>query len=251
MAMPSPIEAFEGNLADAHFLVELAEALDNFRVRRARTELRERAGDLIGARQADYGEIDCIESQDFFLILKPGTEWRREALQDRRPLLRQAVVAGAAAFETFLADRVTLKVRSIMTNRGTFPPRLREVPMTVGRWREIEDFKIQWRKITDIVVGPHIREQSSTAPSQVGQLLSMVNVDKPLSKVDVQRKKAGGTTEDQLKRLTARRNLIAHEADRKGRGRATITEAEVRTMLDNINDVARAIDTLVQEAPPH
>lgn len=242
----TPWEAFELNMDDAHLLVDLAEALDTFRVRRMRRELRERVGAAIGLPKTRWDDIDCIESEAFFLLLKPDSGWERTHLQDRSPLLRQAVVAGAAAFETYMADKVEGCVREIMRGHEDFPSRLGGIEMTTEQWRSIQmDYQYRWRGITEVVIKPHLREVASCAPSKVGLLLSMVGFDKWAQRVDNQRKLAPGSTVAQLEEFNDRRNQIAHSGDRRGNGRAVIHLDWTRTILDDVVSIAGAIEELV------
>src|SRR5680860_752012 len=105
---PSALEAFEANVADAEMLLALSTALKNRRVRRMRAELRERIGEALGVTRGRRGGLDCIESDDLFVVLKTDGRVSRDDLREEalRPLLRQAVVAIAAAIETYVADRV-------------------------------------------------------------------------------------------------------------------------------------------------
>lgn len=105
VAKPAPMQAFQANMADAHHLLRLAEALTNTRVRRMRRELRERVGEVLGIRARDRGALDCLQSTHLFVTFLPGGQLRRSDFDDQRPLLRQALVAGCAATETYLATR--------------------------------------------------------------------------------------------------------------------------------------------------
>ncbi len=49
---------------------------------------------------------------------------------------------------------------------------------------------------------------------------------------------------EQLERITERRNRIAHDADRVGRGRATLSVEEVRVDIRVLRAVVGAIETL-------
>jgi len=230
-------------MEDAHLLVDLAVALDNFRARRMRKELREKVGAAVGMPKAQWEKMDCIESDEFFLVLKPDSGWTRDHLQDRSPLLRQAVVAAAAAFETYLADRVIGRIREIMRDKDDFPSRLSKVAMTIEQWRSIEDYTYHWRGITEVVLQPHVREQASSAPSQVGTLMSMIGIDQWSKTLDSARHLKMGTTVKQLTELTDRRNRIAHEGDRRGHSRAPIDPEWVRSVLDNVENLAKTIES--------
>lgn len=96
MARQSAIEAFGLNMQDADLLVSVAAALTNERRRRMRRELRERIGRALDLPKGHWDKLDCIESDDFFGVLKPGASVDREGLTDMRPLLRQSIVAGCS-----------------------------------------------------------------------------------------------------------------------------------------------------------
>jgi hypothetical protein len=173
---PTPLEAFENNIGDAERLVAYARALTNRRAYRFRKELRARLATALGIPDKDQDAIDGLESDDLFVMFKPKAELSRADFSDFAPLLRQAVVAGCAASETFLCDRTVIRVREIVKGRKPLPPRLRDVPMTVQHWHGIEAKTYRRRAITDLVIEPYVREYASTAPSKMGELLSMVGV---------------------------------------------------------------------------
>ena len=77
----------------------------------------------------------------------------------------------------------------------------------------------------------------------------MIAVDGWPGRVDEARHVARGTTEEQLRTLTRRRNRIAHQGDRDGRGRATITADEVSADLSMVEEVVHAIEQLVGAMP--
>lgn len=241
---PTPLEAFEHNMDDARSLVLFAEAVTNLRVRRMRKELRERVGEAIKAPKTRWGELDCVESGDLFIVVLPSSRVGRAQLQNRAPLLRQAIVAGCAATETYLADRVIDRCRRIIRMNGDLG-RLARIPMTIREWDLVESYKYRRRGITECVIAPWVREHASTAPNIVGELLALVGLEKPHSKLDAARKVAKGTTEADLKQVTDRRNRIAHAGDRKGHGRAAITLDEVRAHLDALESIVSAIEDVL------
>ncbi|HUJ80656.1 MAG TPA: hypothetical protein VLW83_02170 [Candidatus Acidoferrales bacterium] len=111
MAAPpkmSARDAFDLNIQDAQMLVELASLLSNRRTRRMRRELRERIGDALSIPQRRRVDLECLENEKVFVTFMPGHADWRDRLDDvgLRPLLRQALVAGCAAVETFCADRI-------------------------------------------------------------------------------------------------------------------------------------------------
>jgi hypothetical protein len=237
------LEAFELNMADAYFLADLAGGLTNQRVRRMNKVLRERVGEALKINGKRRERLDCVESEDFFVVLKPDTELSRERLKDVRPLLRQAVVAGSAAFETYVADRAMELVGPVLRRRP-LPRRLGELSMTFEQYYDINANyeRTAWgvRKL----VGSAVTKQASPAPNQVGAVFAMVEEASILKRVDVHLKRPNTTSEKCLERLYERRNAIAHTGDRVGRGRADIDRAEVVSDLDELCRIANAIDTV-------
>ena len=171
----SPYEAFENNIADAESLVSFAVAFRNERSRRMREELRDRVGEAIKVPAKQRGDLDCIESDDLFMVFKPNGALSRADFQDLRPLLRQAIVAGCAALETYVADKAMGFVGPAL--RADPPPdRLMGLPLTVGDWLDInESYKRQSWGIRQIIE-ERLRELSSTAPSQIGIVLSTIGL---------------------------------------------------------------------------
>lgn len=241
---PKPLEAFEDNMADARSLVLLAEAVTNLRARRMRRELRERVGEAIKSPKKQWADLDCVESGDLFIVILPASRLVRSDLQNRAPLLRQAVVAGCAATETYLSDRVIERARKLVTANGELG-RLGKIPMSVGQWDAVEAYQYRRRGITECVIAPWVRERSSTAPNIVGELLALVGIDKPLHRLDNARAVAKGTTEAELLEISERRNRIAHSGDRKGHGRASIETGEVRRQLDCLESIVQAIEAVL------
>jgi hypothetical protein len=235
-------------IADADHLVALVEGFTNRRKRRMRTELRERVGEALKVRVADRGQLDCIESEDVFVVLKPGSRLSRDDFADGRPLLRQALVAACAAFETYLADKAMSLVGPLLRTERTLTPRLGGLRLTLADWMRIERRyeKKRWG-LREFVVEPAVREMASTAPSQVGAVLSLLGVDDWTRKVDGHRRVTRGTTVADLERITTRRNRIAHEADRVGRGRAGLTVDEVRADISMLRSVVDAIERVCDD----
>lgn len=242
---PTPIEVFEMAIADADHLVALVEGFTNQRKRRMRKELRDRVGDALKVRVADRQHLDCIESDDVFVVFKPAGRLCRDDFVDGRPLLRQALVAACAAFETYLADKAMSRVGPLLKSEATLTRRLRELPLTLADWMKIDQYERKRWGLREYVVEPAVREMASTAPNQVGALLSLLGVEDWAKKVDTQRGVARGQTVKNLERITARRNRIAHEADRVGRGRATLTVDEVRTDVVVLRTVVEAIESVL------
>ena len=244
-----PIETFERNIADAQALLRYSRAFDNQRARRMRKELRERVGEALSVRARDRELLDCLESDDLFAVFKPDAELGRQDFRDLSPLLRQALVAACAALETYVADKAMEFVGSAL-KPGSMPRRMSDIPLTVGRWAEIEyEYERRGWGVRH-TIEQHLREISSTAPNRVGEVLSTVGVKKWARAVDKARGCSSGTTERELEEITERRNRIAHSADRQGRGRAHIDVDYVETRVDIIKSVAEAIDDLLASHSP-
>jgi hypothetical protein len=87
--------------------------------------------------QRDQEHLDCIESDGLFIVFKPSGGIKREDFNDLRALLRQAIVAGAAALETYVAD-IAMAFVGPALNSKTPPSKLMGIALTVGQWRDIE-----------------------------------------------------------------------------------------------------------------
>lgn len=240
---PTPYEAFRDNIIDAEVLLSYALALKNNRTRGMRRELRDRVGEALRIRMRGRAELDCLESDDLFVVLKPDGSLSRSDFEDLRPLLRQSLVAACAALETYVADKAMDYVGTSLRS-ADIPPRMRDIPMTVGEWADIEDKYRRRGWGARSVVERYVREQSSTSPSSMGKIISAVGIQKWSKAVDEARGLSRGTTESQLETLTKRRNRIAHAADRDGRGRAAIQPDEVRKHLQAIKSVVDALETV-------
>src|SRR3546814_17323390 len=109
---PKPMTAFRDNMSDAHALVRLARATTTKRTYRMRRELRGRVGGALRLAQGVHDQLDCVESDDLFIVLLPLSSLKRGAFEKREPLPRQAFVAGWSAGTKFWADPVTPKYRN-------------------------------------------------------------------------------------------------------------------------------------------
>lgn len=247
---PKRDEAFETNMADAELLLRMSSATQNERLRRARVELRNRVGEALRIPARCRDDIHCVESADLFIVIKPGSSSRREDFDDPRPLLRQALVAGCAATETFLND-VTMdyigEVTKVSARASQDRPKaLREIGMSIDQWLEIElHYQRRRRGLRELVLREYIAEHSSTAPNKVGHLMSLLGISHWASKLDAQRKVPKGSSVQFLDCVTRRRNLIAHTGDRKGNGRAAITASEVNEYLLGLRSIVAGLDNVV------
>ena len=241
-----PYEAFVDNIADARFLVACARAFENKRNRRMRQELRSRVGDALKVPVSQREGLDCLESDEVFVVFMPGGDIKRDQFGDLRPLLRQSLVAGCAALETYVADKAMRFVGAAL--RGDkLPDRMKDIGLTVGHWAEIEENYKRRRWGIRAVIDEYIRKTSSTAPNNIGVVLSTIGVDEWAKKIDSARNVVRGTTVRELDAITKRRNLIAHSADRKGRGRAPIKLQDVKEQLETIEKVVCAIEEVLRE----
>lgn len=243
-----PIDAFEDNIADAEMLVASAAAFRNTRKYRMRKELRYRVGEALGIRKGDRDAMGCLESDSLFVVFYDADRLGREHFKDLRPLLRQAIVAGCAALETYIADKAMERVGELL-RKDDPPKRLREIGLSVGHWLDIERQyeRRQWgvRKIVE----EYIRAEASAAPNKVGQILSLIGVENWTKELNGARAIAGQKTEHQLSELAQRRNVIAHAADRHGRGRAALDIQEAWRYTEQIKDIALAIEKVVNGLP--
>jgi hypothetical protein len=191
----SALEAFEVNMADAYHLVRLAEALTNTRAQRMRRELRDRVGEALKVPAKHRHELDCLQSSHLFVTFLPGAAVKRSDFDDARPILRQAIVAGCAAMETYMADRA-MELVGRLTTKSTATARLNQIPLDVACWLEIEE-RYERRKwgLRGLVIEPHVRREASTDPTKVGNILSLVGVKDWAVKLDKERGSSRGATQ--------------------------------------------------------
>lgn len=246
---PEPIASFEVNMEDARSLVAYARSFTNHRKRRMRSELRDSVGEALKIAKNDRGTLDCLESDDLFVVFKPSANLDRYAFDDVRPLLRQALVAGCAALETYVADKAVEFISDVLAMEN--PPRkLREIPLSVGKWLEIDAQYERKKWGLRGVVEEHFRVTSSPAPSQIGEILSSIGVDKWERKTDNERGIKRGSTAESLARIATRRNKIAHTGDRVGQGRASLDITDVERDLAIITDVVQALEKVLASHSP-
>ena len=243
--MPDPYKAFRDNIGDAEALLSYAVAFENQRTRGMRRELRDRVGNALTIPLNQRDQLDCLESEDVFMVFLPGGNLGRANFSDLRPLLRQSLVAGCAALETYVADKAMEFVGPALRAQS-HSRRMKDIPLTVGHWVEIERTYVKRGWAIRSVVEEHIRETSSTAPNRIAEVFSIVGVQNWLNSVDGLRRLTSGTTDTELNDLTRRRNRIAHSADRLGRGRALIAAEEVRRHLQTIKSVVDATESLLR-----
>lgn len=210
-----------------------------------RQELRFRVGNALKIPAGTRAKMDCLESNDLFVVMKPSGSLTRNQFSDLQPLLRQSVVVACAAFETYLADKAMEFVGSNLRS-GNIPNRMKEINLTVGHWAAIEEYDRRGWGIRRIIE-EHLREQSSAAPNNIGLVLSTIGVKSWATKVDSVRGVSKNTTVNQMQEIAERRNLIAHGADKKARGSRQINAKleEVQAEIAIIEEVADAIEKVL------
>jgi len=241
---PTPIEVFEANIGDAERLLGLTRALLNARTYRMRRERRDAVGALLRLPQKKWNELDCVESKDVFVVLKPGGNVRREHFTEPelRPLLRQALVAIAAAVESYVSEKACTYIGSALDD---LPDRLRQVSVSLGEVIEIEDRYKRRRWGYRDVIEEYLIGEASASPSKIGIVFSTVGKRGFWPRVDADRSVRTGTSEKQLEELAGRRNRIAHTGDRIGFRRATLKIEEVEKHLRNARDIVHALETVL------
>lgn len=245
--MPSAYETFQANIKDAELLLSWATAFENQRTRRMRRELRQRIGDALRLPQAVRKDLDCLESSDVFVVFKPDGQLVKSDFDDLRPMLRPTIVVACAALETFVADRVMEIISTSQLTSSDLTSRLGSVPLSVADWLSIEENYKRRRWGLRAILDDYFEQVSSTAPNRIGEVLAAIDFRDWSKKVDNARGLDPGATVTELEQITTRRNLIAHSADRKGRGRAHLDTTETRTMLDQIHSIALALEDLLSE----
>jgi hypothetical protein len=244
---PKSREAFDLNMNDAEMLVSIAKLLENDRTNRMRAELRSRIGVALRIPKAKHSALECLENQQVFIAFKPGSAHLKGGLAQEklRPLLRQEIVAGCAAVETYVADR-TMELLGPVLRAKEPPPRLLELTMTVQQYLKVQSYQRKNWGLRDLIED-QVLLKASTSPSSIGMLMSMVGVSRVWVAVDKKRGVTRGTSEAALETITQRRNKIAHSGDRQGRGRALITVSEAERDLACLVEIVTALDEITRQ----
>lgn len=241
---PTPIEVFEDNIAAAERLVVLTKALLNTRKYKMRKERREAMGTALNLPKKDRDRLDWVESPDVFVILKPGSAFSREIFSEPelRPLLRQAVVAIAAAVESYVAEKACSCISSAL---DAPPDRLRNLAISFGDIVDIEERYKRRRWGYRDLIEAHLQREASSSPAKIGIVLSTVGKKNFWTPVDAKRGVSKGTSETQLEDLCQRRNRIAHSGDRVGLKHATLAIGEVEAHLTNAKSIIEAMEAVL------
>ena len=242
---PSAFEAFEINIADAHSLTNYAQAFSNPRQHGMRKELQQQVCEALQIPEKFLDDLGCLENQDLFVVFKPHTDLNRGDFEDSAPLLRQAIVAGAAALETYVADKV---MECIGPAIAEMPTALGLLPVTLAEAKEISAMKQSGRGIRTLLED-RISQEASTAPNKISDVMRFIGQSKWLKEVDKRRSVDPGTTERELRELTERRNRIAHSGDRadRGRKRVGISYEQAEDFLRVIEEVVHALEWLLRD----
>lgn len=239
----SPIDAYKENVEDALWLVRHAEVLTHTNKNTMQSILRTSVGNTFHIPKKNQTNMDYIQNDEIILIFRDKTQYGRKDIANLQPLLRPAVVAVCAAFETYLADRVMTFVGPLLRSKNP-SSRLKSIPLTAYDWMIIEQAKNRGYAMRNIVER-YIRENSSTAPKKVGELLSLIGVKNWTKALDSRRRLPPRTTESQLDALTDRRNRIAHAADRKGRSRNKLTINQARDYIAQVDSIVDALEGIL------
>lgn len=121
---------------------------------------------------------------------KRPIEAYKENVEDALWLVRHAVVAVCAAFETCLADRVMTFVGPLLRSKNP-SSRLRSIALTAYDWMIIEQATNRGYAMRNIAER-YIRENSSTAPNKIGEFLSLIGEKSWTKAVDSRRNVAPG-----------------------------------------------------------
>ena len=142
------------------------------------------------------------------------------------------------------------QIGSVLWKSAEVPRRLGKLQLTLDEWMFIDKtYGYKRRGLREVVVEPAIRQLSSANPNRVGELLSMLGVTQWTQKVDTERGVKKGDTQQTLDRIRCRRNKIAHEGDRRGRGRVPISVDEVNADLANLESIVAAIEAILPRGP--
>lgn len=246
----TPIEAFQGNMADAEHLVRVAEILQNERVREVRTEMRGRLGEAFRIPKKRQNAIRMLQNEKVAIVFLPDSNYKAADLADTLPLLRQAIVAACAAVETYYYDLFMSRMPSVI-RAAKSPSELHELIRHINvPFEDMLDINQSYKRtgwgVRELVLDRFAKEYCSTAPNKVGKVLSALGYKGALGAIDKKRGVKSGTSNDELERITVRRNQIAHQADRRGRGRAQISFKYVANELGVLREIVDATDTLVK-----
>ena len=245
-AKAQPLAVFEQNIADAERLILLGQTLQNERKRGMRRERREAISNAVRTSKRDRELLDIAENDDVLIVFKPSSRCLAQHFEEGqlRPLLRQAVVAIAAAVESYVAEKSKGYVAEAC--KAPEPPkRLLEIRLTVEDLLSIERRyeRRQWGHYA--LVWEYLDRLASANPDSIGKAFSVVGKSGIWKKVDARRGVKPGESERQLDSLAKRRDRIAHTGDRRGGGKAAIDANEVGAYLANARAIVEALEEVL------
>ncbi len=212
-----------------------------------RAELREKIGDALNISDTKQMSLDCLESNDVFLVFKPASHLGRSDFVDSRPLLRQAIVAACAAFETYLGDKAMASVGALVHSTETMTARLKRVALTLEDFVEIQErYERTGWGVRQLVVEPYVRDAAIPLQTRSENCSSAIGVENWVKRVDGDRNVASGESVRFLHEVTSHRNKIAHEGDRAGRGRGQLEVGELRTILLGLESIVHALERIIE-----
>lgn len=243
-AQPKPIEVFEANISDAERLLAFAEALTNGRKYGMRRELRAAVGGALKIPKGQWGDLDCVESDDVFVLLKPGGRVVRTHFTEfeLRPLLRQAVVAISTAVESYISEKAQTFIAGALRDR---PPRLKEVAISLDDVIDIEKKYKRRGWGHRAILEQWIETEASPDPGKIGKVFSTVGRKGFWKELDKKRSVPHGTSEKQLRDLYSRRNKIAHTGDRTPTGRSALALSQVEDLFTNAKSIVEAMEEVL------
>lgn len=237
---------FEQNIADAERLILLCETLKNERKRHMRRERREAISNVVRASKRDSKLLDIAENDQVLIVFKPNSRCLAKHFEEGelRPLLRQAVVAIAAAVESYVAEKAKGYVPDACKAQEP-PKRLLDISLTIDDLLDIER-RYQRRAWGHYALIWHYIDQVASAnPASIGKVFSVVGKSGIWKKVDGRRGVKPGESERQLDSLAMRRDRIAHTGDRRGGGKAAIDANEVGAYLANARAIVEALEEVL------
>jgi len=267
----TPIDVFNLSIQDAEWLIQTASFLQNDRLRKLRVERRRDLASIFHYSYLEQSQLDAIDNEHAFILLKPGSALLKSHVDDLTPLYRQSIIIAAAAIETYLTDRVAAEVVPVIRDSDSIPKVLAELRITIEEWKKIDGYKSKRVGLRE-TIHHKIAEWMSPDPSKVGPAVKMIIqvsegkswadiVDKRrqisftnasishVTKADIDEIKSGfdgklpkTMTEFQLKHLAILRNRIAHSND-FSRGRRRGIDLELaRKQVEFAKDFVRSIE---------
>lgn len=243
----SPLAAFEDNIQDAIILVNRAKFLSTIGMRKLQSARTELVCDFLKIPKRDRGDVLCLENDHLFFVIKKDVGFGLDEMKNADPLYRQAIVAGCAALESYVAD---IMIQHLDFALGLKEPssKLTGMPITLREWHEIDSKYVQGIRGVKKIIRENIKKSAGPSSASVGYIMSMMQLTGWSTKVDNERKLTNGvTTVAQLDMIANRRNVIAHSGDRGPRNtKAPIDAKTVDEYLQIIKSIVEALDKVIK-----